>query len=268
MTAMDLSAIYRYPIKSAQGHSLASAVIDRFGVSGDRRWMLIDRAGQFCSQRRLPQMALLEVACIEGGLRLGFAGENIMLETPAAQYNEVSATVWEHTMLARSADDRVNTWLSERLGEDLRLVFFPQDANRPVDPAYLVDPEQQQHVSFADGFPLLIISQASLDDLNTRLPAPVPMDRFRPNLVIAGATPYAEDGWRQLRVGSTTLAIVKPCSRCAIPSIDQQTAERDPHINRVLADYRHRDGVIYFGMNAVVIAGEVFSMGDTVEVLE
>lgn len=264
---MDLSAIYRYPIKSAQGHSLDTVVVDRFGVSGDRRWMLIDDAGLFYSQRRLPQMALLEVVSIEGGLRLGLAGETIELEIPGGQHNEVSATVWEHTMLARSADDRINTWLSERLGEDLRLVFFPPDANRPVDPAYLPDPEQQQQVSFADGFPLLIITQESLDDLNTRLPEPVPMDRFRPNLVIAGATPYAEDGWRRLRVGSTTLAIVKPCSRCAIPSINQQTAERDPDINRVLADYRRRDGVIYFGMNAVVTAGESFAVGDTVEVL-
>lgn len=265
---MDLSAIYRYPIKSAQGHSLDTVVVDRFGVSGDRRWMLIDSAGQFCTQRRLPQMALLEVDSIDRGLRLRFAGESIFLDTPGAQCNEVLATVWEHTMLARSADDIVNGWLSECFGEDLRLVFFPEDANRPVDPAYLPDPEQQQQVGFADGFPLLIISQASLDDLNTRLPEPVSMDRFRPNLVIAGATPYAEDSWRRLRVGSTALAIVKPCSRCAIPSINQQTAERDPRINRVLAGYRRRDGVIYFGMNAVVTTGEGFSVGDTVEVLE
>ncbi|MEE4249046.1 MAG: MOSC N-terminal beta barrel domain-containing protein [Alcanivoracaceae bacterium] len=268
MTAMDLSAIYRYPIKSARGHSLESAVVDRFGVSGDRRWMLIDADGQFYSQRRLPLMALLDVASVEGGLRLGFAGDSIELETPGAQYKEVSATVWEHTMLARSADAPVNNWLSEHLGEDLRLVFFPQDANRPVDPAYLPDPEQPRHVSFADGFPLLIITQASLDDLNTRLPEPVPMDRFRPNLVIHGAEPYAEDGWRKLQVGATTLAVVKPCSRCAIPSINQQTAERDSSINPVLADYRRRDGVVYFGMNAVVIAGDGFSVGDVVEVLE
>ncbi|WOJ92286.1 MOSC domain-containing protein [Congregibacter variabilis] len=265
---MDLSAIYRYPIKSARGHSLEAAVIDRFGVSGDRRWMLIDSAGLFYSQRRLPQMALLEVASIVGGLRLSFGGESIQLEIPGAQQNEVSATVWEHTMLARCADDRVNTWLSECLGEDLRLVFFPQDANRPVDADYLPDAQQEQHVGFADGFPLLIITQASLDDLNTRLPAPVPMDRFRPNLVIRGAQPYAEDSWRQLRVGSTTLAIVKPCSRCAIPAINQQTAEQDPDINRVLAGYRRQDGVIYFGMNAVVTAGEDFAVGDVVEVLE
>ncbi|MFT4767567.1 MAG: hypothetical protein ACI8RN_000695 [Glaciecola sp.] len=265
---MDLSAIYRYPIKSARGHSLDAAVVDRFGVSGDRRWMFIDSAGQFCSQRCTPQMALLDVVSTDSGLRLSFAGDSIELETPGEQHREVPATVWGHSMPAHIADAPVNAWLSEHLGGDLRLVFCPADASRPVDPAYLPSSKLEQHVGFADGFPLLIISQASLDDLNTRLPVPVPMDRFRPNLVIRGTVPYAEDGWRKLRVGSTTLAIVKPCSRCAIPSIDQQTAERDPAINRMLASYRRRDGVIYFGMNAIVTVGAGFAVGDSVEVLE
>ncbi|WP_439101007.1 MOSC domain-containing protein [Congregibacter sp.] len=266
--AMQLSGIYRYPVKSAQGHGVNSAMIDRFGLAGDRRWMLIDSDGQFYSQRRAPALALLAVAPRETGLRLSFDEQSIDVDLPGSQNKEVTATVWEHTLLARCAEPRVNVWLSERLGEDLRLVFCPDNATRSVDAAYLPESLGEQRVAFSDGFPLLIVSQASLDDLNARLPASVSMDRFRPNLVVAGSEPYAEDQWQGLRIGSTTLAVVKPCSRCAIPSVNQQTAEKDPVINPVLASYRRRDGIIYFGMNAIVTAGDSFTLGDTVSVLD
>ncbi|EAQ96497.1 MOSC domain-containing protein [Congregibacter litoralis] len=265
---MQLSGIYRYPVKSARGHEVNSATMDRFGLAGDRRWMLIDSAGQFYSQRRAPAMALLGVAPREHGLRLTFGEHCMDVDQPDAQSPEVSATVWEHTLRARCAAAEVNAWLRERLGEDLRLVFCPENATRSVDAAYLPESLEKQHVAFSDGFPLLIISQASLDALNARLPVPVPMDRFRPNLLIAGAVPHAEDQWKRLRIGATELAIVKPCSRCVIPSINQQTAEKDPLINRVLAEYRRRDGVIYFGMNAIATAGDRLTVGDSVSVLD
>ncbi|MDP5053369.1 MAG: MOSC domain-containing protein [Congregibacter sp.] len=269
---MDLSAIYRYPIKSARGHATQSATLDRFGISGDRRWMLIDDGGQFYSQRRAPRMALLDVQYMGHGLRLLFAGDTVEVTTPDARASQVRATVWGHRMPAYCADAAVNTWLSQCLGERVRLVYCPDDASRAVDPEFLPGntdsgASKTQYVSFTDGFPLLIIGEASLDDLNARLPAPVPMDRFRPNIVVRGAHPFAEDHWRRLRIGSTELAIVKPCSRCAIPAIDQLTAERDPSINRVLASYRRRDGEIYFGMNAVVITGDTLSVGDAVSLV-
>lgn len=264
---LDLSAIYCYPLKSARGCSLAAARVDGFGISGDRRWMLIDNAGKFCSQRSLPRMALLEALSIDRGLRLTFAGDSIEVDTPGLAQECVPATIWGHTMSARCADVTVNIWLKEHLGEDLRLVFCPPDADRKVDASYLSNPGRDRRLGFADEFPLLVISQASLDDLNTRLPEPVQMDRFRPNLVIGGTMPYAEDGWRQLRVGSTVLSILKPCARCAVPSVNQQTAERDRSINSVLASYRRREAAIYFGMNAVIIDGEGFTVGDKAEVL-
>ena len=118
-----------------------------------------------------------------------------------------------------------------------------------------------------NGFPLLLLTQASLDGLNARLPAPVPMDRFRPNLVIDGAAPHAEDGWRRLRIGAVTVDLVKPCSRCVIPSIDQATAGRDPHINRVLAGYRRRDGAVLFGQNGLHDGPGSLAVGDPVTVL-
>jgi hypothetical protein len=261
---LRLSEIYCYPIKSARGHCLESAVMDDFGLRGDRRWMLIDQDGQFLSQRRVPQMALLNVESTPDGLRLAMDGEAIEVATPGSDAERVSATVWEHSLLAPLAAGEANRWLSDRFAQPLRLVYCPPDSRRPVDPDYA---PPGQRVAFADGFPLLIVSQASLDDLNARLPNPVPMDRFRPNLVVSGADAYAEDNWAEMRIGEVRLSLVKPCSRCAVPGIDQQRAQRDPNINRVLAQYRRRDGAIYFGMNALAPVNAQFAVGQDVECL-
>jgi uncharacterized protein YcbX len=266
VSELRLSSIYRYPVKSARGHALQAAQTDRFGLVGDRRWMLVDDRGHFQSQRRLPALALLDVELLEdGGLRLAFAGEHVDVAEPDPAGKCVIATVWEDTVVAPLADATVNAWLSERLGESLRLVFCPPTALRGVEPGYA---PPGQLVAFADGFPLLVIGEASLDLLNSRLQAPVPMNRFRPNLVIAGAAPHAEDDWRRLRIGSAEVELVKPCSRCVIPSIDQSTGERDSQINRVLAAYRRREGVIYFGMNALAPPGARFDVGEAVTVID
>jgi uncharacterized protein YcbX len=261
---MQLSAIYRYPLKSARGHALDAAVVDRFGLAGDRRWMLVDQRGHFLSQRSVARMALLDAICTDGGLRLGFNGEYLEAARPDPSAERVIATIWDDHVAALLAGDAANDWLSERLGQPVRLVYYPDDALRGVDPDYA---PPSQLVSFADGFPLLLLSEAALALLNSRLPTPVPMDRFRPNLVVAGTEAHAEDQWRTIRIGSTELTLVKPCSRCAVPAIDQQTGERDPHINRALAHYRRRDGVIYFGMNAIAAPGSRFAVGDTVELV-
>ncbi len=264
MSSPSLSAIYRYPLKSARGHSLDSAETDRFGLRGDRRWMLVDSTGRFQSQRRLPAMARLEVEPLPSGLRLSWEGESIDVEQPVAQGACVIATVWEDTVVAPVAAAEVNGWLSDRLGDALRLVYFPDTALRGVEPGYA---PSSQLVAFSDGYPLLVVTEAALDELNSRMPSAVPMDRFRPNLVIRGADAHAEDDWRHIRIGDSDVHLVKPCSRCAIPSVDQQTGERDPDINRALASYRRRDGVIYFGMNAIAAAGSTFSVGDPVDIL-
>jgi len=264
MSDLELASIHRYPLKSARGHSLDEAVMDRFGLAGDRRWMLVDASGRFQSQRRLPALARLDVEAREGGLRLRWESEAIEVAQPDPRGTCVIATVWEDTVVAPVADAAANAWISERLDEPLRLVFCPDTALRGVEPGYA---PSSQLVAFADGYPLLVVTQASLDALNERLETPVPMDRFRPNLVIRGATPHAEDGWRRLRIGAAEVQLVKPCSRCAIPSIDQRSGAHDPAINRALAAYRRRDGIIYFGMNAVAASGVGFRVGDAVTVL-
>lgn len=155
--------------------------------------------------------------------------------------------------------------LSGFLDRDCRLVYMPEDTRRPVDTRYA---RQGETVSFADGFPLLLVSQASLDDLNSRLPEPVPMNRFRPNLVVSGCGPFAEDDWRRLRIGELELEVAKPCSRCVMPSIVQETAGRDGTINRVLASFRRRDGVICFGQNLLYRHSGRLRVGDPVEIIQ
>ena len=261
---MRLSAIYRYPLKSARGEALRSARLDAFGIAGDRRWMLVDANGEFVSQRQLAVLALLGARTDGAGLQLAFAGERREFAPPAAQAPRVTVDIWGDRVPALTAGAAANAWISRCTGRQLRLVYLPEDAQRHADPDYA---PAGQRVAFSDGFPLLVVTQASLDDLNTRLERPVPMDRFRPNLVIDGATPFAEDGWRRLRIGDTVIELVKPCSRCVIPSIDQATGGRDAAINRVLAGYRRRGGVVYFGMNALGPAGARLAVADKVAVL-
>ena len=265
MNGVELAAIHCYPLKSARGHALSSATMDRFGLVGDRRWMLVDERGRFCSQRRLPAMALIEVVPTAGGLRIAVGGDAIEVPEPDPRGACVIATVWEDTVVAPVAAPATNAWLSDRLGEAVRLGHCPESALRGVEPGYA---PPGQLVAFADGYPLLVVTEAALDGLNERLATPVPMDRFRPNLVLRGAPAHAEDGWRRLRIGTATVTLVKPCSRCVVPSIDQRTGLRDPNINAALASYRRRDGVIYFGMNAIAEAGAAFRVGDPVTLLD
>lgn len=264
MSELRLSAIYRYPLKSARGQSLTEATIDPFGLSGDRRWMLVDAQERFLSQRSTPVLALLEALPGQESLSLRFGEQALRVAAPDASAPGLEVDIWNDRVGALLADPAANDWLTAQLGIDVRLVYFPDEGRRRVDPAFAL---AQERVAFSDGFPLLIISQASLNDLNTRLDTPVPMDRFRPNLVISGSEPFAEDSWKRLRIGETVIDLVKPCSRCAIPSIDQRNARRDPAINRVLADFRRRDGAIYFGMNALGEEGGRITVGDEVAVL-
>jgi len=262
---MQLSAITVYPVKSCAGADRSSVELDRFGPSGDRRWMVIRPSGDFLTQRDFPLMSQIAVEETPGGIRLLGAGPALDIACPAAETPVRFVRVWEDSVPAQDAGDAAADWLSGVLATPCRLVYMPGDAVRPVDGIYA---SQGETVGFADGFPLLLISRASLDDLNTRLPAAVPMNRFRPNLVVEGCEAFAEDGWRRIRIGDLEFDVAKPCSRCAIPSIIQESGERDPHINRALASFRRREGQIYFGQNLLYRQLGRLSVGDSVEVLE
>ncbi|MEM6496660.1 MAG: MOSC N-terminal beta barrel domain-containing protein [Pseudomonadota bacterium] len=262
---MKLTGIFIYPVKSCAGTDLEKVTLDRFGPAGDRRWLVVDERGRFISQREHAAMALIQVDPLRGGISLSTVDSNIEVAIPKPDAKEVRVTVWEDTVRSLLADASACDWLSEQLGRPCRLVYMPDNAQRLVDGIYARDGE---NVSFADGFPLLLISQASLDDLNSRLENPVPMNRFRPNLVVDGCESFAEDSWRRIRIGDVEFKVAKPCSRCAIPSIDQATAERDPQINRVLANYRRFDRQIMFGQNLLYQKQGSVAVGDAVEVLK
>ncbi len=261
---MHLSELYVYPVKSLAGLKPDAVELDRFGPSGDRRWMVVSESGHFITQRELPRMALISALPEDGALRLQEGADSHLVVTPGADMSDRRVQVWGDNVRARDCGDDAAAWLSAKLERDCRLVYMPDDAVRRVDGVYASEGET---VGFADGFPLLLISQASLDELNQRLPEPVPMNRFRPNLVVSGCSPFAEDGWKRIRIGPLEFDVAKACTRCVIPSIVQETAERDPHINRALAAFRRFDGQICFGQNLLYRGEGRLAVGDPVEVL-
>lgn len=253
MTDRHVTRIYIYPVKSAAGIEVAEAELDAFGLRLDRRWMVVDDAGRFLTQRQLPRMALIRVALEGGALRLTFPDAPI-LEVPVRAEEGAGAGVRRRVVVWGDAVEAVDTgetaarWLSAALGRPARLVHLPDDAVRPVDPRYA---RPGDRVAFADAFPVLLISEDSLEELNRRLAEPVPMNRFRPNLVVRAGEPHAEDGWRRIRIGEVEFDVVKPCARCAITLTDQATAERGKEPLRTLATYRTRNGKVLFGQNLI-----------------
>ncbi len=265
MSQPYLSAIYRYPVKSLRGESFQDLQVDARGFAFDRQWMVVDLEGRFLTQRQQPRMALIGATVGEGGvLRLQAPGMPGLDVIPRAAPRQ-AVQVWDDRLPAALAADEADGWLSRFLGLPCRLVWLPGDVHRPVDPQYARPADE---VGFADGFPFLLIAQASLDDLNARLDHPVPMQRFRPNLVVHGCPAHAEDGWRRIRIGGLDFRVAKPCSRCIIPTIDIETGARGREPMQTLLTYRRRDNKVYFGQNLIHDGSGRLAVGMRVEVLE
>lgn len=265
MTDMTLTALYRYPVKSLRGEECESLEVGPRGLRFDRHWMIVDAQRRFLTQRQRARMSLIAARADTGGtLHLQSAGMPD-IQVRMAEGARAPVTVWGDTLDAIDAGPQAAAWLSEFLGLECRLVRFPADQVRQVDPDF-ANPSDQ--VGFADGFPFLLIAQATLDDLNARLADPVPMLRFRPNLVVGGTEPNAEDHWRRIRIGDLSFRVAKPCSRCIIPTIDPATAQRGSEPLRTLMTYRRRDNKIYFGQNLIHDATGRLAVGMPVEVLE
>ena len=263
---ISVSALTIYPVKSLGAVELQSVHLDRFGFAGDRRWMVVNEDRRFLSQRELAAMALIAAELTESGLRLASGEQSLLVPRPQASAPSLRVQVWEDSVVALDAGSEAADWLTERLGRPCKLVYMAEDVHRYVDGLYAREGET---VSFADGFPVLLISQASLDDLNSRLDTPVPMNRFRPNLVVQGCEAFAEDNWRRIRISSVEFTVAKACARCAVPSIDQATAVKNSEILQVLAGYRRADNrQVYFGQNLVYAGGGELSVGDTLEILQ
>ncbi|MGB1061226.1 MAG: MOSC domain-containing protein [Ketobacter sp.] len=263
---MHVASLYIHPVKSLGGLPVAVSAIDRFGLRWDRRWMVVDEAGKFLTQRQLPAMALIRVSLDQGRVTLTAAqGEPMVFEVvDFVESPLIRVQVWRDQCEARLGSEAINVWLSRVLGRDCRLVFMDDHCRRPVDEHYA---GPGHTVSFADGYPLLLTQQSSLDELNSHMSLNIGMERFRPNVVVTGGAPWAEDQWRVLRVGSMVFDVVKPCSRCAIPTINPVDASRQPEVFRTLKQYRARDGEVFFGQNMVPRSAGTIRVDDPVEVL-
>lgn len=274
---MQISELYLHPLKSAAAISVGQLTYNYIGPIYDREWMLVDLNGAFISQRKHPKLCLLNVDVDDQQLRLNAQGMNplnvalkTMRKNESTAHNSrlgspiMQVTIWRDTVHASDCGDDAAQWLSEFLGVSCRLVKVNNDTARQVDTDYA---KSGQLVGFADGFPSLIVSRESLDEFNTHLDAPIDMRRFRPNIVISGASPYAEDTWQRIRINNIEFDLVKPCSRCIMPSINPDTAQKEMAVNQVLLETRRRERATYFGQNALHHGEGQIRVGDAVELL-
>lgn len=264
-----ISRLTIFPVKSLDGMDVREAVVEPRGFRGDRRFMIVDSEGKFITRRECHAMAMIR-ARIEGDEvvleRAGAASLTCALED--SDRRPMAVEVWRSSVHAERVGGEADRWLTEALGRPVVLVGMPDSSTRPVNPAY---DRGADEVSFADGYPYMILSEESLADLNGRLDDPIPMDRFRPNITVSGVEePYAEDRWQRFRLGSVTFEGVKPCARCVMTTVDPSRVRSGERMGkepmRTLATYRTRTGGVMFGMNAVPDARGTVRVGDPVAV--
>jgi uncharacterized protein len=265
MAQLKLTGIYIYPIKSTAGISLLSSPVGKRGFQYDRQWMLVDASGKFMTQRNFPRMALIKVRQVSDQLIIEAPTQQPLFIPLVSNHSQrISVQVWRDICDAIPLGEDVANWFSEFLATSCQLVYLPEDALRPIKSQYQINHEQ---VSFADAFPFLLISEASLADLNQRLDEPVPMNRFRPNLVVSGCDAFDEDNWQLIKIGSITFRVVKPCDRCIITTVDQTQGIVGKEPLQTLATYRRWDGKIWFGQNLIHEQLGTLQIGNIVEVI-
>jgi hypothetical protein len=263
---IQLSSLVCYPIKACRGFEVDSSHIERMGLEHDRRMMVVTPEGEFLTQRELPRLALVTPKLEDGRLTLcapGFDSIQLAIQSSGTPW---LVNIWKSEGVhAIDQGNEAAQWSSDWLGTSVRLVHFANGYIRRVNEKYVVSPDD--HTGFADGYPILLTSEESLSDLNSRLEAPVPMNRFRPNIVVKGCEPFAEDRWKRIRIGKVELAVVKPCARCVVTTIDKETLEQGKEPLKTLGRYcRHELGAI-FGQNVIPLNEGSVRPGMNVEVL-
>jgi uncharacterized protein YcbX len=272
---LQLTDLWRYPVKSCRGQQLTESVVEPWGLAGDRRWMIVDGAGDAVTAREHPRLVLVTPRVEDGKITLASPGlPEVTVPVPSGG-DLVPVSVWGNGLLASPADGAAAMWLTEIIGEPVRLVYLDDPTRRAPNPAYS---REGDLVSFADGYPLLLTSEESLDALNTWIAegpkaaeGPVPMRRFRPSVVVSGAPAWAEDGWRRLRIGPVAFRVAKGCDRCVLTTIDPDTAAKGHEPLFALARHRRWDNKVWFGVNLIPddpVPGALIRPGDPVEILE
>ncbi|MEU9196121.1 MOSC domain-containing protein [Streptomyces hundungensis] len=265
--------IHLHPVKSVGGYDTARAAVEPWGLAGDRRWMLVDTDGTAVTQRERPELALSSAATLPGGgVRLSAPGRADLEVEPPRAVAAAGVMLFGKKFKAVAADDAAHAWFSAYLGAEVRLMHLDDPARRrTINPAYAPNGET---VSFADGYPLQIATRASLDALNALIAqgdradeGPLPMNRFRPNVVLDGTEPWAEDSWSRLSIGDVCFRVAKPCGRCVVTTTDQSTAERGKEPLRTLARHRRIGGLLAFGVLVIPENTGTLHVGDAMKVL-
>lgn len=277
MSTPVLRSVHVHPVKSMRALTRTEAEVEPWGLAEDRRWAVIDAANEVVTQRRHPRMALATAEPLPGGgIALSAPGHptlEVEVPTPPPATPTLTMEIFGKFVEVVPAAPAAAAWLSSYLESDVRLVHMDApEHRRPVDPDYALPGET---VSLADGYPLLVATTTSLDALNSLIAqgdhadeGPLPMNRFRPNLVIEGTAPWAEDGWKRLAVGEVTFRVARPCGRCVLTTTDQLTAERGKEPLRTLARHRKSDGRVIFGQNLVPEHTGTVRVGDPVKILD
>jgi len=261
-----LTEINIYPIKSLAGISLQSAGVEERGLQYDRRWVLVDRSNTFFTQRDFPEMALIRVSVENKGLKIQHKIKNVESLLVPFEFEHLKKdiiTIWNDTVIGEFYNNQIDQWFSDLIGIKCRLVKMPETTRRAVDERYA----KNKIVSFADGFPLLIIGEESLADLNSRIEVPLPMNRFRSNLVFSGGNSFDEDQWKKFQIGDVIFSAVKKCERCVITTTNQDTAERAQEPLKTLATFRKQNGKVMFGMNVIPETFGKINVGEKIKLI-
>ncbi|WP_221794759.1 MOSC domain-containing protein [Oceanobacter mangrovi] len=264
MAFVTVSSLFIYPVKSCAGLAVSSLRFDQQGPLHDRRYMVVDPDGKFLTQRQLPAMAHIYPQLDEAGELSLAAADAGVIQVPAGGGEWLEVNVWGDSVQAQDCGAEVASWLSDLLQRPCRLVYLTADSQRLVDQRYA---EAGELVSFADGFPVLVVSESSLQALSEEAGLDIDVRRFRPNVVVSGSAAFAELQWHQLVAGESSLVLVKPCERCVIPTRDMVTQQRQPAVTAALKSICLHKNKLIFGVNALVREMDSLHVGQVFDIV-
>jgi uncharacterized protein len=262
-----LSSLTYYPIKACCGFDVDTSIVELMGLQNDRRMMVVTPEGEFLTQREYPKLALVTPSQSDDMVILSAPEFDILRFNILRSGATIPVNIWKSKGV-QAVDQGEDTaeWFSDWLGTAVRLVHIADRFKRNVSPDYAVTPDD--HTGFADGYPILIISEESLNELNSRMPTSVPMNRFRPNIVVKGCAPFVEDTWKRIKIGDVEMALVKPCARCVVTTIDKDTLAKSKEPLKTLNKFRkHKLGAI-FGMNVIPLNEGRLEVGMSVQIVQ
>jgi len=263
---ITVSSLIYYPIKACRGIEVDSSCVERMGLEHDRRMMVVTPEGEFLTQREVPRLALVTPKLRDGALELSAPNVDSIQLGIQTSGTPWLVNIWKSKGVhAIDQGEEAAEWFSAWLARSVRLVHVADGYKRLVNEKYVINGDD--HTGFADGYPILLASEEGLWDLNSRLESPVPMNRFRPNIVVKGGEAFAEDTWNRIRVGDVELAVVKPCARCEVTTIDKETLARSKDPLKTLGKYRKQKLGAIFGQNVIPLNGGRIELGMTVDVL-